>query len=526
VVWQFVIVLVAQLTIVGGGGKNGMQTKGIFLSIEGPSEVFAAAQLDSLQAHLQANGHQVAVFEFPYYDQPSSYFVRNYIEGRYGNGEELNPYTSALFFALDRYQLAVQIRQALDAGKVVLAHNYTGATMAEQGLRLKTEEEQRGFLIWLDNLEFLMLGLPRPDRTLLVGINGQPQSQMYERLNSLFPKDFRVIRSAQPEHIQNSVSKIIKSLQTPEAASTVADFYTPPSFNKATRGQYHKILQQILSKHQGMLRSLRQTNPHADTLLKAVLPLAAVVRPGYFEILHSAHQKLEPLANKHLNLFEAMPVQPVQLTNVWPRNEMDLLSDMLYGTAAVSYQALQTAIEAWPYERKLQLFDTYIGHRQAPTDIPGAALTRAQYQWDIVSSYSEFSEFATLPWGRAEPQPVTPRYGYEVPAEIEDAELTDTYLECFDLSLELHSYLQEAGHPVEAQYAALMGHKVRWQYNHNAQDAFRLFELASAAQTSPVYAQLARTMHERLAQVHPLLAETMVFVNKPARPTMSTTPKA
>ena len=74
-------------------------------------------------------------------------------------------------------------------------------------------------------------------------------------------------------------------------------------------------------------------------------------------------------------------------------------------------------------------------------------------------------------------QLLTPRYGYEIPHLIEDADLTEDFERCFDLSLGLYSHLQEAGYVIEAQYATLLGHRMRWKVTLNAREAFHLLEL-------------------------------------------------
>ena len=111
-------------------------------------------------------------------------------------------------------------------------------------------------------------------------------------------------------------------------------------------------------------------------------------------------------------------------------------------------------------------------------------------------------------------QELTPRYGYEVPELIEDAGLSELYEECFDLSVALHSKLQSAGYKIEAQYATLLGHKMRWKVTFNAREAFHLIELRTSPQGHPGYRKLAQQMFEKIAEVHPLLAEGMKFVNQ------------
>jgi thymidylate synthase ThyX len=110
-------------------------------------------------------------------------------------------------------------------------------------------------------------------------------------------------------------------------------------------------------------------------------------------------------------------------------------------------------------------------------------------------------------------QQLTPRYGYDIPKLVEDAGLADMFQQSFDISLELYSLLQKAGYLLEAQYATLLGHKMRWKITYNARQAFHMHELRTTSQGHPGYRKLVLQMHEKLAEVHPLLAASMKFVN-------------
>ena len=111
-------------------------------------------------------------------------------------------------------------------------------------------------------------------------------------------------------------------------------------------------------------------------------------------------------------------------------------------------------------------------------------------------------------------QLLSPRYGYDMPSLVEEAGLEELFQKCFDLSLELYSTLQAAGYQLEAQYATLLGHKMRWKVTYNAREAFHFHELRTSPQGHPGYRKLVLEMHEKLAEVHPLIAEAMIFVNK------------
>ena len=118
-------------------------------------------------------------------------------------------------------------------------------------------------------------------------------------------------------------------------------------------------------------------------------------------------------------------------------------------------------------------------------------------------------------------QLLTPRYGFDVPKLVEEAGLSDQYERCFDISLELYSKLQAAGRPLEAQYATLLGHTMRWRVTLNAREAFHFIELRTSPQGHPGYRKLAYQMYEKIAEVHPLIAEAIKFVNKDEDPELT-----
>jgi len=143
---------------------------GKFIVLEGSDGSGKTTQFRLLGERLQAVGYEVAVFDFPRYDQPSSHFVKRYLNGDYGPASQVNPYTASMFYALDRYEAAADIREALEAGKIVLSNRYAGSNMAHQGSKFTDEAEQRGFFVWADSLEFSLLGIPRPDLNLFLRV--------------------------------------------------------------------------------------------------------------------------------------------------------------------------------------------------------------------------------------------------------------------------------------------------------------------------------------------------------------------
>jgi dTMP kinase len=226
----------------------------------------------------------------------------------------------------------------------------------------------------------------------------------------------------------------------------------------------------------------------------------------------------ELLSSKHASSDN----KDVSLVDYWPKNELLLIPDMLYEHTNLPLDQIQAEVNKWPYSKKLEVFKTYMGERLNRRHRPGRALEKAHYSWDIMCDYGIFRDLQRhrmvddLSW-----QSLTPRFGYELPQIIEDANLIEQYEACFDISLKLYSLMQKTGYELEAQYATLLGHRMRWKVTYNAREAFHIHELRTGPQGHPGYRKLVLEMHHKLAEVHPLIAESMKFVNAEEDPELT-----
>jgi thymidylate synthase ThyX/thymidylate kinase len=748
---------------------------GTFIVIEGTDGSGKGTQFAKLVERLQQEGHDIAQFDFPQYEEPSSYFVREYLNGNYGTAEEVGPYTGSLFYALDRYQAAPAIREALDAGKVVIANRFTGSNMAHQGTKFAHAEERRGYFIWNDNLEFEMLKIPRPDKSFVLRVPAETAQQLvdqkqaraytdkkrdlheadlghlqravevYDDLCQLFPQDFvrldcvrdeelmsidaihqllwqsikPLLPSPQPvtkataastqttpsvktdnpyvaktdnrysvtragkaflqdcvtntesnvyafndklspmtiaaamarlsrrgddmritildefaaamgkdekllqrvitaygddsvqqlvgQHlvVENASNLLTKKLEWGRLASYLEQstryiyfdqkdsegkykYYVPETLKPATKKHYVQTMDQIFDLYSKLVRDLTKhiednssvpkeerdaafrgaVRAQACDAIRPVLPVATKSTVGIYasgqaleslimhllsDELHEARvvgqqlldeaRKVIPtfleradkpdrggatiayrantfsavkqLAQEHLPDNHAAASEPVVLTNVWPRNELDVSADILYEHSSWPLPEIRDEVANWTIDKKEKVLRTYMGERLNRRHRPGRALETIHYGFDLMCDYGIFRDLQRhrmvddLEW-----QQLTPRYGYEVPQLVEEAGFSDDFMKCFDLSLELYSKLQEAGYMLEAQYATLLGHLMRWKVTINAREAFHLFELRTSPQGHPGYRKLAQQMYDKVAEIHPIIAESMKFVNK------------
>lgn len=181
--------------------------RGLFIVLEGADGSGKTTQFNLLTERLRAVGYDVEIFDFPRYDQNSSHFVKKYLNGEYGPASNINPYTASLFYALDRYEAASEIRKALEAGKIVLSNRYVGSNMAHQGSKFSSEAEQRGFFVWNDSLEFQLLGIPRPNLNIFLRVPAEISFKLVGRkARRAYTAKPRDEHEADLQHLQRAVA--------------------------------------------------------------------------------------------------------------------------------------------------------------------------------------------------------------------------------------------------------------------------------------------------------------------------------
>lgn len=141
--------------------------KGKLIVIDGTDGSGKGTQVALLIKRLKKEGHKTYLVDFPQYGKKSAGPVEELLNGKYGF---LNPYASSLLYAVDRLDASFGIHKALAEGKVVVANRYTTANAGHQGAKIDGRAARAKFFKWLEELEFTLVGLPRPTITLLLHV--------------------------------------------------------------------------------------------------------------------------------------------------------------------------------------------------------------------------------------------------------------------------------------------------------------------------------------------------------------------
>ncbi|HHZ06546.1 MAG TPA: deoxynucleoside kinase [Clostridiales bacterium] len=143
--------------------------KGKLIVIEGLDGSGKATQTAGVLRHLTENRLDVKSVSFPDYDNPSSALVKMYLDGSLGHTPgDVNPYAAASFYAVDRYASYKQFWQRdYAAGKLILADRYATSNAIYQLAKLP-QTQWDSFLEWIEDYEYNLLQLPRPDRVIFL----------------------------------------------------------------------------------------------------------------------------------------------------------------------------------------------------------------------------------------------------------------------------------------------------------------------------------------------------------------------
>lgn len=154
---------------------------GLFVTIEGTDGSGKATQSKLLVNKLRRFGYSVLKCDFPRYAEPSAWFVKEYLNGRLGTLDEIGPRKASLFYALDRFAATKKITAALEKGRIVVSDRFVASNLAHQGSKIKDNAERLHFMRWAEELEFDILGIPRPDRNIILFVTPEISQSLVDR---------------------------------------------------------------------------------------------------------------------------------------------------------------------------------------------------------------------------------------------------------------------------------------------------------------------------------------------------------
>ena len=152
--------------------------RGKIIVIEGTDCQGKETQSNLLEKKFLANGKKCIKFSFPMYDTPTGRIVGGAYLGKPELGKSyfeegpvnVDSYVASLYYATDRKYNMDKIRKYLDEDYYVILDRYTTSSLAHQGSKILDKDERFNMYQWIDKLEYWLLKLPKPDKTIFLHV--------------------------------------------------------------------------------------------------------------------------------------------------------------------------------------------------------------------------------------------------------------------------------------------------------------------------------------------------------------------
>ncbi len=222
----------------------------------------------------------------------------------------------------------------------------------------------------------------------------------------------------------------------------------------------------------------------------------------------------EDVARRLLAGVEPEDRPAVTLVDWDPEAEDKLLAAILYPFADLPDDQLLAVVRGMGAADREALVEAWVGERTNRRHKPGRALERVVYRFDVLSDYGAFRDLQrhrllTIQW-----QPLSPRHGWAMPAEVAEAGLASRFEDGMAISVGLHDALA-ARFPAEAPYAVALAFRLRYVIELNARSALHLLELRTQPAGHPAYRRICQEMHRLIDEQagHRTVAAAMRFVD-------------
>jgi dTMP kinase len=144
--------------------------RGKLIVIDGTDGSGKTTQINLLVKRLKTNGFKVKTIHFPHYDNFFGGFIGHCLTEQYYNFINVHPKIVSVLYAADRWESSEEIKKYLAEGYVVVLDRYVSANQIHQGGKIKSSKKRANFLKWLDEMEYKVFKIPRPDITLYLSL--------------------------------------------------------------------------------------------------------------------------------------------------------------------------------------------------------------------------------------------------------------------------------------------------------------------------------------------------------------------
>lgn len=148
----------------------------MFVVIDGIDGSGKGTQITLVAEALKSQGKKVKILDFPRYGETSAFMVEKYLNGEYG--KNISAKQASIFYAVDRFQSFHDNKKDFQDYDYILSNRYVSANMIHQAGKIENQEEKDEFLEWLQDLEYNIFGIPKPDKTIFLNVSPEMSQKL------------------------------------------------------------------------------------------------------------------------------------------------------------------------------------------------------------------------------------------------------------------------------------------------------------------------------------------------------------
>jgi len=192
----------------------------------------------------------------------------------------------------------------------------------------------------------------------------------------------------------------------------------------------------------------------------------------------------------------------------------EVLSSALFSYTNISLKQIRNIVKILPNEKKLEIFDKYLGKRDSRRDRTGRGL-EAGYSltFDLMGGFAEYRDLERHRMLTQQRQDLSTEFGFILPPEMTTVGLENQVKEVVGMMEDLNSDLRHAGLEFASQYATLFNHRMRFMMGMNLREMQHLSELRTQPAGHFSYRSMVMEMTKQVQTTYPWTEKALGFVN-------------
>ncbi len=184
---------------------------GKIIVIEGIDGCGKETQARLLEKRLKENNIACIRMSFPMYNTPTGKIIRGPYLGKENSNSffeegptKVDPHIACLYYAADRKYNIKDVLKYKELGYIVILERYTTSNLANQGGKILDKDERFNMYQWIDKLEYWLLGIPKPDKTIYLHVPYEYSKKLKDKRKSFSAKEEDFLKNAEIAYVELS----------------------------------------------------------------------------------------------------------------------------------------------------------------------------------------------------------------------------------------------------------------------------------------------------------------------------------